>query len=695
MCWPPPSPPRPRARRLAALAMAALVLCLSAAPGRAVAGPVVEVTDAAGLDAALDRLEGGGTIVLRPGSYGDVVLHDRNPPAPLRLIAAPHAAPAVLRSLEARDVSNLELAGLTITRPLAPGEPSSLSTAALRLSHARDVILRGLRLTGSVDGDLANDGIGAAIADSQDIRFTGNTCHDLMRCAVFSRVERLTVRGNHAYTIRSDGLDFAGVRHALIEGNVLEAFPIQHGDPRHGGDHKDFIQFWTRATHPSRDVVIRDNILVEVGTETQGIFIRSETGAPHEDFLIENNIVYVSSWHGITVGGVHGAVVRGNTVIAEPDQRVVAGLNVHASRDVLLADNLVARVKVDESAGVRETGTRTLQWRSAEAPGFYDAVFANAHDVQGIADLRPRPDSLALRAGAARAFARLAEDAHISVAPLEPDDPADLGRRFTVTCPDAAPCADARWRFGDGAEATGATVTHTYAAPGRYTVQVVTGGRPALRRSVAVRTPLMLDLGFDGDLADASGRGHAVDWDGPARFDPDGAAGAAARFRAADKGAIVVRPGAPFSGQAALTVAFDLRVDAPGDARLVWLHESFGLEIARGDLIVHVFDAEGRHERLLAPLPAAADGRWRAVLFQFDGAAGTARLMLDGRTVDSLRGLAPRLKAVGGRDLTIGGIHGRFLTGAIDRLRIAAAAVDGPTLDALSRRLDTQAAATQ
>lgn len=669
-------------RLLLVLAAAAAVAGPAAAQE---AGPRVEVSDAAGLRAALDRLEDGGTIALAPGDYGDLRIEGRSTTAPTRIVSADAARPAVFSSVHVEDSRNLAFADFTVRHALEPGGPShSDAITGFLLRNVQYAEVRGLTLTGSVDGDLTNDGIGAAVRDSATIVFAGNRCHDLMRCAVFHTVQGLVVRENTARFIRSDGLNFAAVSDVLIENNDLAAFPIQHGDPRKGGDHKDFIQFWTNGTTGSnRNVVIRGNTLIEVGTRTQGIFIRSETGVLNENFLIEDNIIYSSSYHGLTVGGVRNAVVRNNTVIGKPD-RTVAGLNVLDSVTVQLADNLTPRLTVKDSVRVLEDGTQLIHWRAGgghEAVP-YGEVFANAFAVRDVSDLRPLPGGLATETGAHRRFAAL-DLGDVGIRE-ESSAAAPLRRTLRADCETCGEDAAFRWSLGDGTEKVGRAVDHTYDRPGRYVVTLQREGAPPVRRTVEAMTPLRLALPFDGDTADASGLGNTARWEGEPAY-ADGRDGQAARFGAGGaETAVVVEPGAAFSGLDALTLAFDVKLEDSGDARLVWLHQAFGIELVRGGLVVHLFGADGHRARLVAPGALRPEAEWHRVVLTFDGSRGTAVLSVDGREVAQAAGLDSRLASVENRALTIGGIHGRFLNGRIDSLRLADRVLPAAELEALA-----------
>ena len=131
----------------------------------------------------------------------------------------------------------------------------------------------------------------------------------------------ITVQSNDVHDIRMDGMNFAQVESVLIADNHIYDFRRSLDSK----DHADMIRFWTNGmTAPSRDIVIRDNILNSgQGAYTQSIFMRNDLVdrglAGREMFndgvTIVDDVIINAHLHGITVGETDGLRIQNNTVV--------------------------------------------------------------------------------------------------------------------------------------------------------------------------------------------------------------------------------------------------------------------------------------------------------------------------------------------------------------------------------------------
>ena len=87
------------------------------------------------------------------------------------------------------------------------------------------------------------------------------------------------------------------------------------------------------------DNIIRKNILINNENPNQ-LFIAEMQGigcfdGPFNDWIVENNLVFVNNWNGITLGGANNAKIVNNTVL---DPTPLTG-NITASRITIRNDN--------------------------------------------------------------------------------------------------------------------------------------------------------------------------------------------------------------------------------------------------------------------------------------------------------------------------------------------------------------------
>ncbi|KAF0109622.1 MAG: hypothetical protein FD149_2796 [Rhodospirillaceae bacterium] len=383
--------------RLKSLIGTVLVLLLSGTAG------AVTVRSEAEVMAALKAARGGETIALAPGRYGALALNALTFATLVTITAADPAQRPVIGGISIDKGRHLRLERLILKRPLAAGEEwqQEWKHSVLKVKDSHAIAVVDVEIVGSDTGDLVHVPVGAFISESQDITFATNHCHDLMRCTIFRNIQGLRVTDNRIERMRSDGLNFSAVQDVVIENNVIAHFPIQYGDWHAGGDHKDFIQFWTRGTTTeSADVVIRGNVMIESGTVTQGLFISSENDLMYQRFLIEENTIYNSSHHGITLNRGVDSIVRNNTVIPLPGRGVVSGITVGTlGRGVTVHNNVAGRITVDKAASATVLSNILLQWERPEGHDYFGSAFVNAYMPLEPADLVPLPDGPAARIG--------------------------------------------------------------------------------------------------------------------------------------------------------------------------------------------------------------------------------------------------------------------------------------------------------
>lgn len=651
---------------------------------------VVYVNSATGLSAALKAATGGERIVLESGDYGDFSIYRNNFAQPVTIISADGAGGASFYNLRVYESSNIRFDSLTVDRPLKDGEKPG-SVIGMRVQDCQDIAISGCNFHGSPDGDLTNDGIGLRVTSSSNVAIYGNNFHDLYRGVTFLDVENLTVSENIVTDMRCDGFDFESVRHALIENNYMTHFPIQYGVWEVDGDHKDFMQFQDPniANLPqTSDVVIRGNVLIQEGTMTQGIFFRCESGRYYEDITIENNIIYTSSSHGIRLNKVDGAVVQNNTVIATSTAgNTVAGITVDGgSLDVAVTGNLATRVTVTADSQATATDNLLVQATNPSQPDYVTNYLENPLDPHSAADFAPIQGSGAEDVGAVARIAELrSSDLYILVdskdGTIDSQTPVFSVGHFDDALGDPAGSARYVWRFEDGVELEGETVSRRFATAGQHKVTLIAdhdGITETLTRTVMVENPLLLDLEFDGETKDLSdrkdvfGNGTAVTWTGTAGYTA-GTRHGAANFDGAST--VVVAKGDQFSGLDKMTLTFDFRSNLTTEARLVRLVECFSVNLNSGILRIELTGSDDQTRIYKLNAAQTNDHGWHNFTMTFDGDAGAATVYLDGNQIGLLTGLTPSLNATSNRQLTIGSSWGGYLNGAIDNLRIYNAVV--------------------
>lgn len=501
--------------------------------------PDIFVKNTTQLNAALVNAQGGETILLAPGEYGDVALrgsgkYDFDYPDTVTIASADPSNPAVFSQLDVRNAGNITFDGIRFDYDFTAGD--KIFFRPFSVSGSSDISI----INSTFDGDKADrvssadDGygyaIGLSIRSSQNITIEGNEFFDFHRAVTVSESSDVRILENDIHSIRMDGLNFAQVTDVQIVGNYIHDF---NGSPN-SGDHSDMIQFWTNGTTaPSSGIVIRDNHLdIGNGTATQSIFMRNDQvdlGLAGEemyyrDILIENNTIVNGHLHGIVVGATRGLSILQNTVV-HADGRQVDGADgaveiprisvADLSENVEISGNITSNIQTFDtpSSWVIERNV-IVQDQDPLASGYYANVFVASSLMSSSDGLHAAssantmhqffalPGSLIDITGAGANGVRpshLDQTGHFSVTP----DPyrADLYHFSSLIDASSLPHGTTfTWYFGDGTSATGASTTHNYPSGGFYESHLVitSPGAPAQSQSATIKVEGNNILSFDG-----------------------------------------------------------------------------------------------------------------------------------------------------------------------------------------------------
>lgn len=379
------------------------VVALSLICGLPTALPAQTVVDVASPDAlaaALDAAAAGSVLALAAGDYGALLLNDKggDAGAPITLRSADPASPATFSSMDLRGVSHLVLDGLTFDYTFSPEDKSNLRM--FQMSGGTDITIKDSLFDGdlavgvSAEDDGYPTGFGLSVRGMTGVTLQDNEIRDFFRGLVISESSDVVVKGNDVHSIRMDGMNFAEVQTALIEGNQIRDFKRV----LESTDHSDMIQFWTNGTSkPSSDITIRGNILNSgTGWYTQSIFMRNDVvdrglaGAEmfYRNVTITDNVIINAHLHGISVGETAGLTIANNSVIrnaaSQGKEDNVALWNPQirvapTSTDVTVIKNVVSKIAgYDTQADWTVSDNLAIQDRFPGKPGFYDTVFVAA-----------------------------------------------------------------------------------------------------------------------------------------------------------------------------------------------------------------------------------------------------------------------------------------------------------------------------
>ena len=272
----------------------------------------------------------GDTIWLRNGYYGGLLIQSHCN-ADFVTIAAAEGHTPRFRSVHLRSSSHWVLKGLHVSPEHGPGKkPRTLI----------DLESHGWR--GPIHDIVVEQCVVQSAADTS--RWSAAQWNELSCSGIDADGARIKIRHNRLQNVNF-GISVSA-SHSLVEHNTIENFA---GDGLRGlgdhsvfqynlvkncydvnGNHDDGFQSWSRGpngvgTGEVVGIVLRGNTIINYEDPDQphrgalqgigcfdGMFV---------DWVIENNVIVVDHWHGITLGGARGCRIVNNTVIDPNDRR--------------------------------------------------------------------------------------------------------------------------------------------------------------------------------------------------------------------------------------------------------------------------------------------------------------------------------------------------------------------------------------
>lgn len=356
-------------RHLRAWALSGILLLAMHGPVRA---GTTTVSNAAQLQAAVASAQGGDTILLANGAYGDLTISNRNPAATVYLRAAPGAT-AVFTHIRIVNSSRWTVSGVDVKPRYTSGadgtdavalDGSDLAFEDSRVNYTDDVA------PWSVADWLARAGNGISL-DGTRLTVRGNTITAVDHGLNNSATDTL-VSGNVIANFRGDGIRGLGDRTVYEYNTIKNAYGIDD-------NHDDGFQSWSVGpggvgTGVVKDVVLRGNVIIDFEdpnqfekTELQGIGLFD---GMFENWVVENNLIITNHWHGISFYGAINVTILNNTVIdndptPEPDPWIM----VHAHKDGRPSTGVIVRnnIATDYSLEGGVTADHNLEITMAQA----------------------------------------------------------------------------------------------------------------------------------------------------------------------------------------------------------------------------------------------------------------------------------------------------------------------------------------
>lgn len=364
------------------------------------------------------KVTGGDRIFLLDGYHGQILVRDKKFTSTVTIAPAAGAV-AHADSVLVMNSSNVHIQGLKVW----PRSSNAGNGALVRTySSASNIAFTGLDVRGIAT---AGNYSSWTATDWNNYQRTGFQVDGPNITVARSRVtgifNGIIMLGKNALLEANivDGFSGDGMR-ALGDNSVVRGNKVQNCH-QVNASHTDAFQAWTNGptgkvgTGTLRNLIIEDNKIFEfVGTRSpiacklQGI---SLFAGVYDNFVIRNNVVSTTAYHGITIAGGQNSQIVNNTVIhafgtagVYPWIRVSGNRDGRPSLNMTVANNMTTsmKVKADPTKGIVAANNVVVTSASAEFAGLSQQDFNLRSGSKGVdagaAALAPKDDIV----GAAR-----------------------------------------------------------------------------------------------------------------------------------------------------------------------------------------------------------------------------------------------------------------------------------------------------
>ena len=299
-------------------------------------------------------VKGGDTIVLRSGFHGEIWLRGCYLDKYLTVRAQDGHTPVLSRVMLSA-ASRWRIQGLTVTQEAASEyEPVTLAVFESHGWHgpAHHMIIEDCDVYSVSDasswdaGDWDSLSCSGISSSGDYVRVVGNRCRNI-NFGISISGDRSVVRNNLVENFCGDGMR-GNANDLLFEYNTVKnCYKVND-------NHDDgFQSFSVNGAPPRERVVLRGNMIIndddynrEMAGPLQGIGCFDGL---YINWIVENNLVIVDHWHGISLYGALNCIIRNNTVVNPYGNERPPWIMVTSHKDGRKSRGCVIRNNISES----------------------------------------------------------------------------------------------------------------------------------------------------------------------------------------------------------------------------------------------------------------------------------------------------------------------------------------------------------
>ncbi len=298
------------------------------------------------------KIEAGDHFVLKSGYYGNLLIRNKRFEAPVKIFVASGNI-AKFSSLRVRNSENWHLKGFSVS----VSYPTPIKTRQMVEigSGTRNITIEGFNIftvpdaTSWSDDDWDKKAVSGIFVRGENVNVIDNQIRNV-NFGITSMGDRSIVSGNLVDQFSGDGMRGLG-DYSVFERNIIKNCHSVNKNHDDGFQSYSVTKDWKVGTTEVIGTVLRKKIFLANDNRDgpqkckmqgigmfDGMFI---------DWVIENNIVIVDHWHGITVMGAKNVRIVNNTVWDPNDIkpgpawiRILDHKNGAKSQNNLVANNL-------------------------------------------------------------------------------------------------------------------------------------------------------------------------------------------------------------------------------------------------------------------------------------------------------------------------------------------------------------------
>lgn len=322
--------------------------------------------------------QGGDTLFLRSGYHGDRVWIGSAPSVPIVIIAEEGQKPTLLNLIV--DGSNWIIDGLTFTQEGnngkgTPGTFDNGTFVSLGI-HSFNVVLKNCELYSIEDAsgwgltDWRNN-VWSGIKDyGHHNTFIKNHLFNIaFAVQLMEECDSALVAYNTIENFSGDGIRVGGADFCILKSNVIRG-SVELDSNSTVGNHEDGIQAWkgTQNDDAVNGLQVIGNLIINYSSLTQPFKgIMQGIGffdGPYQDCVIENNVVIVEHWHGISLFGAFNCKIINNSVLPYPGTKPYSagppwiGVFKHKdgteSKNNIVRNNLATSINIESGSSIAD-----------------------------------------------------------------------------------------------------------------------------------------------------------------------------------------------------------------------------------------------------------------------------------------------------------------------------------------------------